>query len=172
MYLLDANVFIQSHRAHYGLDFVPAFWDWLDRSHATGALCSIDEIKVELDAGKDAVAAWALSRKPMFAQMDAACFPSLARLAEWARSANLRYSQAAVATFLASADYQLVAYAHAHGHTVVTHEVAAPESKKRIKIPDACHAMGVPWVDPFTMLRREHARFVLGADSGGNVGAA
>jgi len=27
MYLLDANVFIQAHQAHYGLDFAPGFWD-------------------------------------------------------------------------------------------------------------------------------------------------
>lgn len=28
-YLLDANVFIQAKRLHYGMDFCPAFWDWL-----------------------------------------------------------------------------------------------------------------------------------------------
>src|SRR4051794_40006670 len=39
----------------------------------------------------------------------------------------------------------------AHGHTVVTHEIAASSTKK-IKIPNAC----------FEMLRRERARFVLG----------
>jgi hypothetical protein len=28
-YLLDANVFIQAKNLYYGLDFCPAFWDWL-----------------------------------------------------------------------------------------------------------------------------------------------
>jgi len=28
-YLLDANVFMQAKNLHYGLDFCPAFWDWL-----------------------------------------------------------------------------------------------------------------------------------------------
>ena len=28
-YLLDANVFIQAKNLHYGLDFCPAFWQWL-----------------------------------------------------------------------------------------------------------------------------------------------
>ena len=28
-YLLDANVFIAANNLHYGLDFCPAFWDWL-----------------------------------------------------------------------------------------------------------------------------------------------
>lgn len=33
-YLLDANVFIEAKRRHYGFDFCPAFWDWLDARHA------------------------------------------------------------------------------------------------------------------------------------------
>lgn len=34
-YLLDANVFIQAKRLHYGMDFCPAFWDWLIAKNAT-----------------------------------------------------------------------------------------------------------------------------------------
>ena len=33
-YLLDANVFIAANNLHgYGLDFCPAFWDWLVAGH-------------------------------------------------------------------------------------------------------------------------------------------
>jgi len=116
MYVLDANIFIQSNRAHYGLDFVPAFWDWLDRGHSTGVLCSIEKIKEELDAGQDELKSWASRRKSMFLTVDAATGPSLARLATWASTASVNYTPAAVADFLASGDYQLVAYAHAHGY--------------------------------------------------------
>lgn len=28
-YLLDADVFIAAKNLHYGLDFCPAFWEWL-----------------------------------------------------------------------------------------------------------------------------------------------
>ncbi len=28
-YLLDTNVFMSAKNLHYGLDFYPAFWDWL-----------------------------------------------------------------------------------------------------------------------------------------------
>ena len=28
-YLLDANIFIQAKNLHYGMDFCPAFWDFL-----------------------------------------------------------------------------------------------------------------------------------------------
>lgn len=70
------------------------------------------------------------------------------------------YVAAAVSTFLQAADYYLVAQAHAAGHIVVTHEVLA-DSTRKIKIPNACNALGVPCIDPFEMLRREGARFVL-----------
>jgi hypothetical protein len=45
--------------------------------------------------------------------------------------------------------------------TVITHE--KPENSKNIvKIPNACVALGVHFMSPFEMLRRERARFVLG----------
>lgn len=161
MYVLDANLFIQSNRAHYGLDFVPGYWDWLDQEHAAGVICSIDKIGDEIDAGADDLTTWAAARKPMFSRMDGTEGPSLAALATWASSGGVNYTPAAVAEFLASGDYQLVAYAHAHGHTVVTYERPAPAAKARVKIPDACDALKVPWVDPYTMLRSESARFIL-----------
>lgn len=71
------------------------------------------------------------------------------------------YESAAVSTFLQVADYYLVAHAHAHKFTVVTHEVAAQTAKK-IKIPNACIGLGVTVMSPFEMLRIEKARFVLG----------
>ncbi len=43
-HLLDANVFIQAKKLHYGLDFCPAFWDWLMRKNATGTVFSIEKV--------------------------------------------------------------------------------------------------------------------------------
>jgi hypothetical protein len=64
------------------------------------------------------------------------------------------------AVFSQVADYYLVAHALAHGHTVVTHEIASTSTKK-IKIPDACIGLGIKCMTPFEILRRERARFVL-----------
>jgi hypothetical protein len=44
--------------------------------------------------------------------------------------------------FLAAADYYLIAQARTRGYAVVTHEIPAPASKNRIKIPYACNAVG------------------------------
>jgi hypothetical protein len=157
-YLLDSNVFIQAKNLHYGFDFCPAFWDWIDRGHTDAALFSIDKVRDELIGGADELATWAQQRSAFFLEPDAAVVPSLQAVSAWANAGG--YEPAAVATFLQIADYYLVAHAHAHGHVVVSHEVVA-HSTKKIKIPNACIGMGVKCVTPFEMLRTERARFVL-----------
>jgi hypothetical protein len=158
-YLLDANVFIQAKNLHYGLDFCPAFWDWLIAGNAAKRVFSIERVGDEIDAGADDLAAWAAQRGPgFFLKPDPAMLPALGSVSAWATAQG--YEAAAVNTFLQVADYYLVAHALAHGHTVVTHEIAST-STKRIKIPDACIGLGVKCVTPFEMLRSERARFVL-----------
>ncbi len=70
-------------------------------------------------------------------------------LAEWATDPARRYTQAAVDDFLSKADFWLVAEGMASQATVVTREIQAPESRKSIKIPDACAAFGVTCAQPF-----------------------
>jgi hypothetical protein len=158
-YLLDANVFIQAKNLHYGFDFCPAFWDWIIRQHAAGVVFSIEKVEDELQAIADELTTWAVARgASFFLRPDAAVLPALAQVSAWATSQQ--YEPAAVNTFLQVADYYLVGHALAHGHTVVTHEVAST-SRKRIKIPDACIGLGIRHMSPFALLSRERARFVL-----------
>ncbi|MDA8116951.1 MAG: DUF4411 family protein [Actinomycetota bacterium] len=160
-YLLDANVFIQAKNLHYSFDFCPAFWQWIDKEHVNGKVYSIDKVRDELIGGDDALAEWAKRRGiDFFLPPDNQVLPSFAALSTWAGSGD--YEPGAVSQFLQIADYYLVAQAQAHGFAVVTHEVAA-NSVKRIKIPNACVAMGVKFLSPYEMLRTEGARFVLGA---------
>lgn len=84
--------------------------------------------------------------------------PSLATVGT--RVTTIGYEPAAINDFLAVADFYLIAQAHAAGHTVVTHEVFAAGAKK-IKIPNVCIPLSVPFMTPFAMLRSEHARFML-----------
>ena len=159
-YLLDANVFIQAKNLHYGLDFCPAFWDWLIVRNAEERVFSIEKVGDEIEAGGDELAAWAAARgEAFFLKPDAAMLPVLGRVSTWATSQH--YEPAAVSMFLQVADYYLVGHALSHGHTIVTHEIAST-SAKRIKIPDACIALSIKFMTPFEMLRHERARFVLG----------
>ncbi len=86
----------------------------------------------------------------------------------WASGQN--YRTPAINEFLQTADFHLVAQARQGGHTVVTYEVPGG-SVNRIKIPDACLGLGLGCVLPHELLRRERARFVLGAgaESDGRV---
>jgi len=159
-YLLDSDVFIQAKNLHYGLDFCPAFWDWLTTSNSNGLVYSTEKVGDEIEAGADELAGWAAARGDgFFLKPDAAILPALATVSHWATGQN--YEPAAVNTFLQVADFYLVAHALAHGHTVVTHEAAAASTKK-IKIPNACIGVGVKCMSPFEMLRYERARFILG----------
>ncbi len=160
-YLLDANVFIQAKNLHYGLDFCPAFWDWLIAGNAAGLVFSIEKVGDEVEAMADELSAWAASRgNRFFLRPDASAFPALSTVSGWASGGG--YEPAAVSTFLQVADYYLVAQAQAGDHTVVTHEVFSASTRK-IKIPNACISLGIKCMTPFEMLRRERARFVLGS---------
>jgi hypothetical protein len=158
-YLLDANVFMQAKNLHYGFDFCPAFWDWLIQGNAVGRVFRIERVSDEINAGGDELSAWAAQRgSGFFLKPDAAILPALALVSQWAT--GQAYEPAAVNTFLQVADYYLVAHALAHRHTVVTHEIASPSTKK-VKIPNACIGVSVKCMTPFEMLRSERARFVL-----------
>lgn len=158
-YLLDSNVFIEAKNLYYGFDYCPAFWAWLDQEHERALVYSIEKVQDELRGGGDELTKWANDRSEMFLKPDAEIVPSLRALSEWA--ADGPYEPSAVNTFLQVADYYLVAHAHAHGFTVVTHE-RADNSRKRIKIPEACIGLGVKFMSTFEMLRAERARFELG----------
>jgi hypothetical protein len=160
-YLLDANVFMAASRLHYGLDFCPAFWEWLIEANEAKRVFSIERIASEVQAGEDALAGWASQRgNGFFLKPDSALQPALGTVATWVTSQQ--YEPAAISTFFQVADYYLVAHALAHKHVVVTHEVAS-SSTKRIKIPNACIGVRVQHMTPFEMLRREKARFILGS---------
>jgi hypothetical protein len=162
-YLLDADVFIRAKNLHYGLDFCPAFWEWLIAGNAAGRVFSIEKVGDEVKAVADELSEWADERgSGFFLRPDASVFPALGAVSTWANGAE--YEPAAVSTFLQVADYYLVAHAHAGPYTVVTHEVPSA-SKRKIKIPDACIGLGIKCMTPYEMLRTERARFVLGPSS-------
>jgi Domain of unknown function (DUF4411) len=148
-YVLDANVFMQAKNLHYGLDFCPAFWDWLVLNNEDGRVFSIEKVGDEIEAGGDELSAWAAKRgAAFFLKPDAAILPTLQQVSVWAAGQN--YEPAAVNTFLQVADYYLVAHALAQKRIVVTHEVTSASTKK-IKIPDACIGLGVKCMTPYEM---------------------
>lgn len=159
-YLIDTDIFIAAKNLHYGMDFCPAFWDWLVAANAAGKLVSIEAVYDDLADSTDELATWAKARPPGFfvppAEVD---LTALGRVTEWINN-HQTYTAAAKQTFLGCSDYFVVAQALAGGHTVITHE--KPEnSVNRVKILNVCVALNVKYLSCWHMLRTERARFVL-----------
>lgn len=166
MYLVDSDVFIDGKNRHYAFDIVPAFWEWLAQAHQAGRVFTVERCKEEVLAGGDELAAWMATQPASFALKPVANDQvALQRVSRWAASGG--YRQGAAAEFLGAGDYFLVSQALSRGYTVVTQEEPAPLSQKRIKIPDACTAVGVTWTSPFEMLRAEGVRFTLSDGAAG-----
>jgi len=160
-YLLDANVFIQAKNLHYGLDFCPAFWNWLIEKNAEGRVFNIDKVADEIAAGADELTLWMREQDDgLFRQTHPLVVAEFGKVSTWVMGQG--YEPVAINTFLQVADFYLIAHALAEKHVVVTHEVPA-NSIKRVKIPNVCAGLGLRFMTPYEMLRREQARFVLAA---------
>jgi hypothetical protein len=159
-YLIDTDIFIAAKNLHYGMDFCPAFWDWLVAANRAGKLLSIEAVHDDLASIEDDLTTWAKARgSDFFISPEQRDLPALGEVAQWINDHKV-YTSAAKQTFLACSDYFVVSQALTGGHTVITHE--KPEnSVHRVKIPSACVALGVKYMTCWQMLRIERARFVL-----------
>src|SRR5579859_4789300 len=116
-YLLDADVFIDAKNHYYRFSVCPGFWAWLDHAHKNGVWMSIKKVRDELLEREDKLSMWCKSRSKMFVDTtEPETFESMKLLTTWVAE---NYTDAAQAKFLGDADFYLIAYAHAHKHTVV-----------------------------------------------------
>lgn len=160
-FLLDSNIFIEAKNRYYGFDICPGFWDWMD-SVCGNTVGSIINVRDELIAGRDELAAWATDRQDAawFLRVDDASTQSnFVQVANFI--AGQQYTQPAVAHFLSKADPWLIAKAMTLGATLITHELPEPGAKKRVPIPNVCTQFGVRCVNTFDALRHFSAAFRL-----------
>ena len=170
-YIVDSNGFIQADNLYYGRDFCPAYWDWLQASGQAGRVISIDRVYTEIQAKQDDLAQW-VSRPEVSGLFlpsgDAATVAAYRRIVDWVQSRQRNdgsqfYRNAARNDFFGGgADPYLIAYALAHGHTVVTAEGNDPANRKKVLIPVVCNGLAVKCIALYDLLRREQARFILG----------
>ena len=141
-YLLDADVFIRAKNLHYGLDFCPAFWEWLVHKGHTGSVASIDEVADEIEAGQDQLSEWARDHgHALFRRTPPTLAPQFTQVSTWAT--GQQYTAATINTFLQAADFYLLAHALAGNHVVVSHEVPAnSRHASRYRMPASAWACG------------------------------
>jgi len=160
MYLLDANVFIESVRVYPFSNF-PSFWDWLIQENNIGNIFSITEVYEELIQIDDDLYEWIvnLNRRSWFLHIDdEETQENMTQLADWTQQ-NSQYSNAAKSEFLRGADPWLIAKAISTGYKIVTQERSAPNSRRKIKIPDACIAFNVRYCDVLVLISELNGRF-------------
>ncbi len=159
VFLLDANVFIEAYKRYYAFDICPGFWHCLLHNNKNDSLISIDEVKDEIEVGKDKLWQWVASTPAsMFVSSKTKSVQNAyTEIMTWVTH---RYSNdKAVEDFAQSADGWLVAYAVAHDAVVVTDEQPRPDARKRVLIPAVCDQFRVPFMGTFEMLRKLGAQF-------------
>lgn len=157
--LIDANVIIDANAHYYSMEFCPGFWDWLATALAGESVALIPAVRDELTPRNPLLSRWLQEEARVSAP---AIHTALTDAHQAVRSAiqQMNCTPASVQKFLAGADFQLVAYAVAGNHRVVTRETREDPkaNRKRLKIPDLCGRLSVPCIGPFQMLREHGVR--------------
>lgn len=154
-YLLDSNVFIEAKNRYYGFDICPGFWASIVELYAAGRVYCIEQVRNELLSQGDALDNWlqsAIAASFFSETNEHSTIKSYQQLISWVYS-EPQFEDEAREEFASVADGWVIAYAHAKGMKVVTHEKLAPHAKKRVPMPNVCEQFGVAYVDTFEMLR-------------------
>ena len=146
-YCLDSNVFIEGWNRYYSIDFCPQYWEVLDDLATKGVIFSPIEVKREILKTDDGLANWIKNRDYIFKEITV-------EVQEHLRNIMAKHGRLVDSIKQRSiADPWVIAHAMAEKATVVTKETPAGSISRRIKIPDVCNALGVPWMNDFQFLR-------------------
>ncbi len=152
-YLFDTNIFIRS-KNEMPMDIWPTFWTKLAEMIQAGHIYSSESVKDEIAIGRDELSEWVNNNAPdnFYMPLDLDILVKYHDTQVWAQSITT-YSEAAKLTFAQVADAYLIATAAARGMTLVTYETPDSSCRRRVKIPDACNALGVRYCDLNTVLK-------------------
>lgn len=164
VYVLESNFFIQAHRFHYPIDVATGFWNKVRQLAEAGRIISIDKVQKELYDKNDALEEWCRNNLPeAFFKDTSVVMAAYSQVTAWAMSRSGHYLPNALKEFLDAdeADAFLVAYCLADpvNDFIVTHEVSEPNRQNKVKIPDACVALNVSYMNTIGMFRQLRETF-------------
>jgi predicted nucleic acid-binding protein len=143
IYCLDTNVFIEGWNKYYSMALCPSYWEIIDELGEQGRVFSPIEVRREILQHDDGLADWIRNRSHLFRDISDNVQTTLReimrdfpRLVDNTRQRSI-------------ADPWVIAHAITENATVVTKEIPSPVVSRRIKIPDVCNSLGVPWIDDF-----------------------
>ena len=142
-YCLDINVFIEGWNKYYSMSLCPSYWEIIDDLGEHGRVFSPIEVRREILQHDDGLANWIRDRNHLFRDISDNVQNTLRdimrdfpRLVDNTRQRSI-------------ADPWVIAHAISENATVVTKEIPVGVASRRIKIPDVCNSLGVPWIDDF-----------------------
>lgn len=146
-YLFDANIFIRS-KNEMPEDIWPTFWKRISELIRDGKIFTSEKVKEEIGRGKDELTQWMKNNatSDFYCPVNVDVLRKYSEVQNWAKNTN-KFTQTALDEFARVADSYLVATAAAKEWTLVTYETSDPNCKRRVKIPDACNALGVKTCD-------------------------
>lgn len=145
-YIIDSSIWIHIWM-HHPPDIFKSLWEQLRASVSAGNLLSPEEVLHELRRGTDDLPNVLAAEKNLFLPLDdliqAAVTSVLGKCPDLANAESERNR----------ADPFVVAVGMVKSGTVVTAERPRKAATARMKIPDACKALGVQCLDWFDFLR-------------------
>lgn len=152
-YCLDTGVFIEGWNRYYSMDLCPEYWSVLDNLAQKGIIFAPIEVKREINKTDDQLSKWINGRPYFFKEIDILVqnylriiMASHGRLVDSIKQRSI-------------ADPWVIAFAMAEKAIVVTKEIPSGIDTRRIKIPDVCIALNVPWINDFEFAKEVGIRF-------------
>jgi Domain of unknown function (DUF4411) len=157
-YCLDANVLIQAWQKYYSPKVCPSYWDLLSSLGAENKIFMPVIVYEEIIRTDDDLSNWLKSSDIPIRKID----EQVAKCLQDIYSSNPDHKFLVDNTKARSlADPWVIAHAMNEKAIVVTKEekVTALNSMK-IKIPNVCDNMNVPWINDFQLIRELGIRFI------------
>ena len=158
IYLIDSSCFMTASRVSNPIDIALSFWNKLAELAQNHTFYSIDKVKDEITLNDDELSKWCVANLPddfFISTETVEVYQKYAELVNWAQNKSIK--QTGVDKFIddTKADIYFVAFASLSpsAYTVVTEETSAINSKKDIKLPDACSAFGVRAINLVVLLK-------------------
>lgn len=158
---IDANVLITAKNGPFRFSINPGFWSFIDEQVKAGRIRSPEMVYEELlkyEDSKDELTKWVKNRhnSGLFVKADISVQRLMTEVSDHVVS---NYEQHHAAEFLSVADPWLVAHAKVSKGIVVTFENRQPGAK-RVKIPNVCAELAIPFISPYDMLEKLEAQFI------------
>jgi rRNA-processing protein FCF1 len=157
IFCIDTNVLIQAWQNYYSPNFCMDYWDILNQLGQKGTIFIPQAVFDEISKTDDDLLGWVKTSMLPIKKVDSAVTTCLQEI--YSKDEKHKYlvdntKQRSIA------DPWVIAHAIKEKATVVTKEekVTALNSR-RIKIPNVCENMGIPWINDFQLIKELGIKF-------------